>query len=203
MNTFVSLDVEGTGLTPGNHSILSVGLVPVRMNAEGVWVCEEDKQYSRNLHRRYPVGTGNEYRTNYHQTDVMAGEDFDPETARWWSTQEDAWRHCRVDPKEHHLVAEEIREWAKKYNLWDATLIAWPTAYDIPHFRSIFVDAGEPPFGYSGYCLSTAKRLLKDLGKPHKFEVRSDDLTEHVAVHDAIFQGRLAAALFNSLSVDP
>lgn len=203
MTNFVSLDVEGTGTTPGNHSVLSVGLVPVRMNAEGFWVCEEDKKYSRNLHRRHPIGAECENAYNPLNSDVIGGPDFDPETLTWWETQPEAWRLCRIEPTPPRQVAAEICAWALQHDLWDATLIAWPTAYDIPHFRSIFVDADSPPFGYSGYCLSTAKRLLKALGKPHKFDVRSDDLTPHVAVHDAIFQGRLAAALFNSLPLDP
>ncbi len=205
MKKFVSLDIEGTGTIPGLHSILSVGLVEVSLNEEGKWACKESIRFSANLLRRYPLGWNREGEPLSPEMQLqMDGPDMDPSTREWWLNQQEAWNITRRDLRPHANVAAEITAWAEQHGLQQATLIAWPTAYDIPHFRSLFVDGYEknPPFGYSGYCLSTAKRLLRTLNRRSDFDVPSSDLIHHEAISDAIFQGRFAAMLFNSLGTD-
>jgi hypothetical protein len=177
---YVSIDVETFGPAPGLYSMISLGAAAFeRDGAElGTW--------SANLHE-------------------LPGAIRHPETMAFWEQHPEAWALATENPM---WPIDAMRS----FEAWVAALggkpiaAAWPAAFDfafVNYYCHRFV--GSNPLGFD--CLDmrslamglTYSRGYYDL-RERQFdaiqqEVDREALREHVAVDDAIEQGRLLIAL--------
>ena len=129
--------------------------------------------------------------------ETIEGSQPDPETAKWWATQPEAWEACRKD-----LVAPT--DAMKGYVTWLKELPGKPVFVGYPAtFDFIFVYwylirfAGESPFGFQGLDMKSYAMCLMDI--PFRQTTKrnmpkswfSKDPHNHIALDDAIGQGRL------------
>jgi len=86
---YIIVDIELNGLTPGEHSILSIGAVASTMT-------EEISSF-------------------YKKLQPLEGLSADPETMDWWKTQPEAWQEVNTDAQPATVVIEEFRKWVKGF----------------------------------------------------------------------------------------
>lgn len=181
---FISIDVETDGPAPGVNSMLALGAA-----AFG--------------------GDGGEVATWYRTLYPLDDAAPDDATAEWWGTQPEAWAEVNRDRRTPAKAIPAFVDWCEDlYREHHVKLIAvaWPAAFDfayVNYYCHRF--GGRNPLGFS--CLdirSYANGLARYgdyYGLPEKAvrtmagEVDKTGLREHVAVDDAIEQGRLFMAL--------
>ena len=185
---YVSLDVEANGPCPGLNSMLSLGAAAF---FDGLIVS-----------------------TFYKKLIPESGPNFteDSDTMKWWETKPEAWDEVNQDQQDSQEVMTEFGSWLGRLNgvtvRRDAKLVAaaWPAAFDFGYVNYYMHQCyGENPLGFA--CLdirSFANGLFNTPGYYErisegdlyvKYDIKTDDLRQHVSVDDAIRQGRLLMAL--------
>lgn len=180
---YVSIDVESDGPAPGVYSMLAVGAAA--FNPDGA-----------------------ELGTWYAKLYPLDGALADPDTMRWWESQPEAYAEVQRDRQEPGEAIRRFANWLDMLSKNHGKLIAvgWPIAFDFA-FVNWYLHrfAGRNPLGFSGLDIRTyadglcnwpaygglptavTKRLIGSIDKT--------GLRPHVAVDDAIEQGRLFIAL--------
>lgn len=189
--TFVSIDVEAAGPTPGVHGLLSVGFCAVRKGKSGLYEVEASSAIGFNLLRP---------KVSHEAQSLMEGPDFHWGTLEWWKGQEEAWAMCRENPSKLYDAATAIQKWLVDQGLSGAQLAAWPSSYDVPWITWLLSQADiHNLFGHSSFCIGTAYRVLKASGFKVPKKRKLEGLREHVAKDDAIEQAYALADLQNAL----
>jgi len=180
--TYVSIDIETTGPTPGIHAMISLGAVA--FNEQG----EELSAFSVNLQ-------------------VTDGMRWDSDTLAFWNKQSDAaWLAVTRNPEYPYIAVHSFEEWLRKlmdtYNT-KLTFVCWPTIYDMPfvqyYWRKYYVlgEVDNPVKLYHVIDIKTMAMLALDCDYNAASKARMPrewfppDFTEHthVAVEDAREQG--------------
>jgi hypothetical protein len=181
---FISIDVETDGPAPGVNSMLALGAAAFTRDGgmAGTW-----------------------YSTLHPMEDARA----DKATMDWWATQPEAWAEVTKDQRDPYTaMLGFVDSCEKMYADLRVKLIAvaWPAAFDfafVNYYCHRYV--GRNPLGFA--CLdirSYANGLARhpDYYGLREAQVRAlagkidkAGLREHVAVDDAIEQGRLFMAL--------
>ena len=189
---FISIDIETNGPAPGVNSMLALGAAAFKHDGTPAFT---------------PDGSGPE--TWYATLHPLAGTSENPETMDWWKGQPDAWAEVNRDRQQPRYAIPGFVRWCE--TLRDDThaklvAVAWPAAFDfafVNYYCHRF--AGRNPLGFA--CLDirsyanalihhpgyyeTPEQAVRDLAG----EIDKTGLRPHVAVDDAIEQGRLFAAL--------
>lgn len=164
---YVSIDIEADGPVPGLNSMLSLGAAA--FNGEG----HQLQTFSMNLEQL-----------------PEAKEDRD--TMEWWAKRPEDWRIARDQPWPPSVVMPAFRDWLFALRPGYFICVAKPAGFDfayISYYLHRF--AGVNPFGF--FCLDIAS-FWQGMGKA-KVKFDKTGLRPHVALDDAIEQGRLFAAL--------
>ena len=174
---YVSLDIETDGPAPGLNSMLSLGAAA------------------------FSAGSILEFDTWYSTLTPLPEAHPDPKTWAWWQTQPEALKEVqanRVDPDEA----------IKKFVFWCENLpgkpvaVGWPIAFDfafVNYYCHRFAEKNPLGFGgcdirsfANGITLHSSYYGLKERDlKRVAGNVNVEGLRPHVAVDDAIEQGRL------------
>jgi 3' exoribonuclease, RNase T-like len=176
----VSIDIETDGPAPGVNSMLALGAA-----AFG----EDDEQI------------GQWYATLFPEPGAWS----DSDTMAWWDTQPEAWAEVQRNRRPADVALPEFARWCEALP-GKPVAVAWPAAFDfafVNYYCHRFCRANPLGFacldirsyanglaGYQSYYgLSEAKiRVMAG-------EIDTAGLRPHVAVDDAIEQGRLFLAL--------
>lgn len=178
---YVSTDVETDGPVAGKHSMLSIGSAAYTAGKELLGT------FSANL-ATLPDATP------------------DPKTTAWWATQPTAWAACRRDPESPPAAMRRYLAWLKSLP-GNPVFVAYPSAFDFPFVYWYLMEfAGENPFGYAAIDIKTYAMAL--LGRPYRACGKRSMPAEwfdpvphtHVALDDAIEQGRLFCNMLRSAS---
>jgi hypothetical protein len=177
---YVSIDIEALGPVPGLYSMISLGAVAFeRDGAElGTW------------------------RANLRE---LPGTNRHPDTMAFWAEQPEAWRLATENPQEPPVAMADFADWVVAL-AGKPIAAAWPASFDfafVNWYCHRFV--GRNPLGYA--CLDirslamglTYSRGYHDLRenqmKVLRAQVDREGLREHVALDDAVGQGRLLVVL--------
>lgn len=180
---FISIDIESDGPAPGVNSMLALGAAAFAGSGEMV-----STWYEKLL--PLPQGLG------------LAHQN--PQTMAWWKTQPEAWEEVNRDQQNPQDAMTRFALWVDglRENHGKPAAVAWPAAFDfafVNYYLWRFV--GENPLGiacldirsyanglakYPGYYGMSKKVMLVMAG-----EVDKTGLRAHVAVDDAVEQGRL------------
>ena len=125
--SYFSVDVETSGLVPGRHTLLSIGIVELASGAEFYAVLD-------------------------HRDNAGAGQiEWDPNTLEWFQGQAAAFEHLFSPDTERHKpvdVATWLSRWVTSFPA-PRTFVAWPVSFDKPWIDILFHDTGvENPFDY-------------------------------------------------------
>ena len=177
---YVSIDIETDGPAPGLNSMLSLGAAAFQ-------------------------GGTLEFDTWYATMNPLPEAKPDPKTWAWWHTQPEALKEVqrnRVDPEEA----------MQKFVFWCENLpgkpvaVGWPIAFDFG-FLNYYCHrfTGKNPLGFggcdirsyaNGLTLHSSYYGLKERDvRKISGTINKEGLRPHVAVDDAIEQGRLFMAL--------
>lgn len=169
---YVSTDIESDGPIPGPNSMLSFG--SAAFTADGKLL----DTFSRNL-------------------ETLPGASADPETAKWWAGQPEAWAACRQDPVAPELAMKAYVQWVKKLP-GKPVFVAYPAGFDFLFVYWYLIRfAGESPFSFSAldvktFAMAVLKSGYREATKKHMPKRWfGDEPHNHVALDDAIGQGRL------------
>jgi len=169
---YISVDVETDGPIPGPHSMLSLGAAAFTVDGNML------STFSANL---YP----------------MEGSNPDPDTARWWLSQPEAWAEVIKDRDEPIRVMKRFAEWVGKQP-GKPVFVGYPAGFDFLFIYWYLIKyIGKSPFSFSAIDMKTFAMAI--LGLPYRECTKrnfpkiwfSDDKHSHVAVEDAIEQGRI------------
>lgn len=176
---YVSTDIEADGPIPGTYSMLSIG--SAAFTAEGHLI----DTFSANL-------------------ETLPGAQEYPKTMAWWAEQPEAWAACRTNPQPPAQIMQTFHTWVQALP-GQPVFVAYPAAFDfmfVHWYLMTFV--GENAFGHvaldiRSYAMAFLQSSYRDSGKrnlpPECLEAPS---LSHVAVEDAIQQGRLFCNLLQS-----
>jgi len=182
---YISLDIETNGPCPGLNSMLSLGAAAF---------------FNGNMVAKF-----------YRKLEPLSGPDFmeDSDTMTWWETQPEAWEEVNKDKADPQVVMTHFGEWLNNIgSTRGAKLVAaaWPAAFDFGYVNYYSHQYyGENPLGFA--CLdmrSYANGLFNTAGYYERisegdlykyFNIDRTDLQPHIAIDDAIGQGRLLMAL--------
>ena len=173
-------DVEADGPIPGVNSMLSLGSAAFTGDKElvGTW--------SANLK-------------------TLPDARPDPKTAAWWATQPQAWSACRE-------ATRDPQEAMGSYVAWLRALpglpvfVGYPAAYDFMFvYWYLMRFRGESPFSHSALDIKTL--AMAHLGCGYREATKRNmprswfdkDPHTHVALDDALEQGRLFCNILSSL----
>ena len=180
----ISIDVETDGPVPGLNSMIALGAAAFAQDGSeiGIWYAT--------LH---PLDEGSQ----------------DPATMEWWTGQPDAWTEVTSNRRKPQEAIPRFMRWCDQLReTCGARLIAaaWPAAFDFPYVNYYchrFV--GRNPLGFA--CLDIHSYASGLAGHPGYYGLRKQQILDmagdidetglrpHVAVDDAIQQGRLLMAL--------
>lgn len=184
---FISIDVETDGAAPGVNSMLALGAAAFSQD-------------------------GSEVATWYSTLYPLDSARPDDETMQWWASQPEARAEVQRDRRTPAKAMPAFVEWCERlYQEHRVKLIAvaWPAAFDfafVNYYCHRFTGRNPLGFacldirsyanglaGYADYYGLPEKRVRSMAG-----EIDKTGLREHVAVDDAIEQGRLFMALRKS-----
>ena len=149
---YVATDIESNGPSPGHHSMLSFGSVAFTPSDKKIY-----STFTCNL-------------------ELLPGAAEHPETMRWWRTQQDAWRACRMNPVPPRRAMRDYVAWLKEFP-GQPIFVAHPVAFDyawISWYLWEFV--GEDPFQLRSLDLSSYASAL--LGRPVT-ECKKEQMPKH------------------------
>jgi 3' exoribonuclease, RNase T-like len=179
-DVYLSLDVESTGPAPGIYSMISLGAAAFTRDGE-------------------ELGT---WSANFHELPDAIRH---PDTMAFWEQHPEAWARATDNAVWPVNAMHAFETWVVRLG-GKPIAAAWPAAFDFAFVNYCchrFV--GSNPLGYA--CLDirslamglTYSRGYYDLREKQietiRKEVDREGLTEHVAVDDAVEQGRLLVAL--------
>jgi len=179
---YVSIDVETDGPAPGLNSMLALGAAAFADDETelGTW-----------------------YATLF----PWNGACQHPDTMAWWRTQPDAWAEVITGRRQPYDAIRDFTGWcAELADTGRLIAVAWPAAFDfafVNYYCHAYMDHNPLGFsccdirsyanglaGYPSYYGLPEKQVRDMAGK-----VSTAGLRPHVAVDDAIEQGRLFMAL--------
>ncbi len=179
---YVSIDVETDGPCAGINSMLAIGAVAF-------------DQYEKELGAYYAT------------LEPLPGMVQNPTTMEWWKTQPEAWAEVTSAPDPAEYMIPQFVRWLE-HDLRGNKLIAvaWPDAFDFA-FVNFYCHkfCGRNPLGFAACDIRSYANGLA--GYRNYYGLRQSDietmagsidragLRPHVALDDAIEQGRLFMAL--------
>lgn len=176
---YVSIDIETDGPAPGLNSMLALGAAAFDQNGEQI-------------------------DTWYKKFKLLEGAHPNAKTMAWWHTQPEAFAEVKKDQVHPIYAIPQFVYWCK--NLPGKPIaVAWPAAFDfafVNYYCHRF--AGENPLGFACLDIRSYANGLTKFGSYYGLsekalrkygDVDTTDLRPHVAVDDAIEQGRLFVAL--------
>ena len=182
--TFMCIDIEASGPVPGLFNMVSLGIVPVRLQPDGKWAVDSIELY----------------------------QEYQPIFPGWDDGAEKIHHITRGHLEKHGLeikpAMEALKDWAKSNSKKSRCVFVGHNApFDWSYVAYYFAYVGmENPFGYnaldtkalamgkldSGW-LETSKENLQ-----RKLSLRPQDEGQvHNAVYDARYQAEILAALLN------
>jgi len=182
LETYVSTDIETDGPLAGTHSMLSLG--SAAFAPDGTLLAT----FSANL-------------------ETLPGAVSDAKTMAWWQTQPAAWASCRLDAAPPAAVMARYLAWLKGLP-GRPVFVAYPSAFDFPFvYWYLLRFVGENPFGFSAIDIKTYAMAL--LRRPYRLcgkrsmpaEWMAPTPHTHVAIDDALEQGRIFCAMLNGKAV--
>jgi 3' exoribonuclease, RNase T-like len=183
---FVSIDIETDGAAPGVNSMLALGAAAFLPRSDDGTAWEETSTW-------------------YAKLDKLPGASENPDTMKWWQAQPEAWTEVISDPRAPVLAIPDFRLWCKSLP-GKPVAVAWPAAFDfafVNYYCHRFAEGN--PLGFA--CLDIRSYANGLAGYPSYYglpeaeirkmagEIDTMGLRPHVAVDDAIEQGRLFMAL--------
>ena len=146
-HTYISIDIEADGRTPGLNSMLQFGAAAFQYPPKG------------GRDPRKPVGT---FKANL---ELLPGATQSPNTMAWWNTQGNAYQNTRIDTRPPEEVMPEFVAWVRSFS--SPVIIGYPVTYDfgwIHWYTTAFgglADDERCPFGFQGLDIKTlaAERL--------------------------------------------
>lgn len=183
---FVSIDVETDGPSPGLNSMLSLGAAAFLPRSDDGTAWEETSLW-------------------YATLSPLAGTAQNPDTMAWWETQPEAkaevLRNCRL-PRE---AIPQFVSWCEQLP-GKPIAVAWPDAFDFAFVNYYcWRFASRNPLGFAACDIRSYANGLA--GYPSYYGLPEQEIREmagpvdtaglrpHVALDDAIEQGRLFMAL--------
>ncbi len=169
---YISTDVETDGPIPGPHSMLSFGSAAYTADKDLV------STFSANL-------------------ETLPGATAHPETAKWWTTQPQAWAACRTGLETPESAMLRYAAWVRGLK-GKPVFVAYPAGFDflfVYWYLMRFV--GESPFSHSAldiksFAMAVMKTDYRESTKKNMPKHWFDKLPHsHVALDDAIEQGAL------------
>lgn len=173
---YVSTDIEADGPIPGRYSLLSVGSAAFD-------------------------GAGTLLGTFAANLATLPEAVADPDTMAWWGRNPEAWRACRVDPRDPGEAMTGYREWLEALP-GRPVFVGYPAAYDFMFVYWYLVRfTGGSPFSHSAIDLKTFAMAV--LGTEFRQTSKrtmprswfGPARHTHVAVDDAVEQGELWFAM--------
>jgi hypothetical protein len=180
--TYVSIDIETDGPAPGIYSMLSLGAVA------------------------FDGATDHEIGRWYEKLRPLPGASVDMDTQRWWEQQHpDAYAEVRRDPQLAPAAMLRFARWVSDLPERPVA-VAWPAAFDFGFVNwYLHKFAGRNPFGFAALDIRSYLDglaawpgyygLPRDVTKKIAGVIDKTGLRPHVAVDDALEQGRLFMAL--------
>lgn len=169
---YVSTDVESDGPIPGPHSMLSFGSAAYLADKTLV------DTFEANL-------------------ETLPGAIGEPDTMKWWSTQPEAWKACRENPRDPAQVMPEYVKWLKGLP-GKPVFVGYPAGYDFTFvYWYLRKFAGESPFSFSAldvksYAMAVLGTDFRQTTKRRMPKKWFDKLPHtHRALDDAIEQGAM------------
>jgi 3'-5' exoribonuclease Rv2179c-like domain len=181
---FISIDIETDGPAPGWNSMLALGAAAFDRTGEqvGFW---------------------------YATLKPLEDARQDDGTMQWWASQPEAWKEVTSNRQDPGRVIPEFADWCEFKSVDHGAklvAVAWPAAFDfafVNYYCHRF--AGRNPLGFGACDIRSYANGLADhpdyYGIPEKQvremagKIDKTGLRPHVAVDDAIEQGRLFMAL--------
>lgn len=179
---YVSIDIETSGPCPGLYSMLSLGaiaLTPGQPEAEAPrW---------------------------YQTLDPLPEANWHQDTRAWWETQPEAWAEVRKNQQDPDDAMNDFAHWVDALP-GKPRAVAWPAGFDfsfVLYYLHRF--AGRNPLGIA--CIDIRSYANGLAGHPSYYDlphrrmaemaglIDHSDLRDHVALDDAIGQGRLFMGL--------
>jgi DNA polymerase III alpha subunit (gram-positive type) len=171
-----SIDVETNGPIPARYSMLSLGCAAFLDNGDFLDI------FNANL-KELPDAKEH------------------PDTMKWWTTQQEAWKACRESPKDPSIVFPEFVSWTnnlcKKYNA-KPVAIAYPAGFDWMWIYWYLIEfTGNSPFSFSALDIKTAAMVLLNCeyrkATKRNFPKKWFGATKHnhIAIDDAVEQGEM------------
>lgn len=181
---YISIDIETDGPAPGVNNMLSLGAVALAPDGPG-WV-ELDTWYKKflGMPRAWP---------NF-------------QTEQWWREHPEAFEEVMKDREQPDEAIAHFIAWLEdNYGKYKLIAVAWPAAFDFA-FVNYYCHAyvGRNPLGFAALDIRSYINGLQrhpayyGLGKAETAQligtVDDTGLRQHVALDDAIRQGRLFMA---------
>lgn len=177
--TYVSLDIESTGPVPGLYSMIALGAAAFSQSGQelGCWTA--------NLQE-------------------LEGAGRHPDTMAWWQTRPREWEQATRDQEDPATAMAAFSKWVQKLP-GKKIAAAWPAAFDfafVNYYCHRFT--GGNPLGFAcldirslamGVTRSQGYYDLKQTEIQQMWQVAKQGLNAHVALDDAIEQGRLLVQL--------
>ena len=122
-----------------------------------------------------------------------------PDTAKWWESQPEAWAAATKDPSEPKATMEHFTAWVRamcQEVSGTPVCIAYPAGFDFMFVYWYLIRfTGKSPFSFS--CLDIKSFAAAKLGIPYRKATKrnwpsawfSNTPHNHIAVDDAIGQG--------------
>jgi len=177
---FVSIDIETDGPAPGLNSMLALGAVAYGQD-------------------------GTELGIFYSTLVPLPDARQNPGTMDWWKTKPEAWAEVTDEPRLPEVVIPDFCIWVNRLP-GKPIAVAWPATFDLGfvNYYCHRFSAGNPLgfaaldirsyanglAGYPSYYGLSEKKIREMAG-----EIDTTGLRPHVALDDAIEQGRLFMAL--------
>ncbi len=169
---YISVDIETDGPIPGPHSMLSIGAAA--FTEDGGML----STFSANLLE-------------------LEGASPDPDTAMWWQSQPEAWSEVMKDRQDPAIAMKAFLQWVI-HQPGKPAFVGYPAGFDFMFtYWYLIKFCKVSPFSFSAIDMKTFAMALLKL--PYRQSTKrsfpkhwfSDDKHSHVAVEDAIEQGRI------------
>ena len=179
---FISIDIETNGPAPGLFSMLSLGAIA--LDPDG-----GEKDAPRWYSPLKPLPDAKQH----------------PDTMDWWRTQPEAWAEVQLDPWHPGDALNDFAYWVEALP-GKPVAAAWPAVFDggfLNYYLWRF--AGRNPLGHTCMDIRSYANGLAGVGQYRDIsreqmramtgDIDNSDLRDHVALDDAIGQGRLLIKL--------
>lgn len=139
----------------------------------------------------------------------IVGSNPDPDTARWWLSQPEAWAEVCRDRVEPDVAMKQFVEWVSKQP-GKPVFVGYPAGFDFLFVYWYLIKfTGASPFAFEALDMRTYAMAV--LGMPFTESRRRNfpkvwfgaDKHNHVAVEDAIEQGRIFCKMLKHPRVQP